>query len=258
VDGSCQFTANGYRIWSEQEKADLIEFYPKGGTVAVAPKMPDRTRAAINRQASKMHLHAPHVPPRPPSVHQPCPHTDEQIRRFYSAPIKRGSQRPFAKSIGKPPWYVRRRASELGVIVPRLRELPWSKEEIRILEANAGLGPVAVRKRLNRAGFIRSATGIEIKRKRLGLHAADERELAGIYTAKAIADGVGCNLTTVLRWINLGQLPASRRNGVDTASAHWDIHKKDFQRFLATYHQAIDLRKVDREWFFHMAFGDLL
>lgn len=234
----------------------MLEAYPSGGARAVQAALPWRTRAAINRKAGKMGITAPRKLPRPPSIHQPDPHIDDEIRRFYASPIKRGTYRAFCRGIGKPPWYVKRRAAALGVIVPRLRELPWSEAEVEILSEFVGYGAESIRARLKRAGFKRSITAIEIKRKRLQLNPAEERELAGFYDATTVASGCGVHLTSVLRWIRLGQLRA--KQNVEATGSPWRIAKRDLQRFLATYHQAVDLRKIDREWFMHMAFGDTL
>jgi excisionase family DNA binding protein len=64
----------------------------------------------------------------------------------------------------------------------------------------------------------------------VSLHKVSEPWTPVFISVGFIAKGCGVSNTTVLRWINAGQLPAFR-----LPSGHYRIESKDFSEFLSKY-----------------------
>ena len=245
------------RPWTAADDAIIAREYPDHGSSACIALMPWRTVAACHVRARKLGIKRVTFG-RGATVHIPDSDVDALIRKFYARPVKKNTLRPFAASINRPHWYVKRRAEQLGVIVPRIREPGWSPREIEFLEEWAGLTPTTIRKKLSKQGYKRTVTAIILKRKRLGMSARDERELSGLYTAAGVGRMLGTHTTTVLRWIRMSQLTAKRRRDDGAEHTEWDVTRDSLRRFLATYPQSVDLRMVDRDLFMDLAFGDCI
>ena len=111
---------------------------------------------------------------------------------------------------------------------------------------------------LRKAGYVRSATAVHVKRKRLKLGVAEERRAAGLYSAHELAELLGVDPKTVTRWIAQEGLPARRRGTARTArqgADEWEIPITKLGPWIRDHAQLLDLRKVDRFWFIDLAFG---
>ncbi|HPP07165.1 MAG TPA: hypothetical protein PLW88_07310, partial [Syntrophorhabdaceae bacterium] len=94
------------------------------------------------------------------------PEIDNLIREVYRTSTGNGEVKRLSERLNMPRWVIRRRAILLGVIEARIKEKPWSEQELHILEKNALYTPEIIQRKLKKAGFIRSIVAIQVKRKR--------------------------------------------------------------------------------------------
>jgi hypothetical protein len=172
----------------------------------------------------------------------------DAIREALLAEYQSHNSRELAARFGVPAWWIRHRAAELGVA--RTKEPRWSETDLDYLRAN-----------VHRTGWKRLATrlgrtivAVKLKAKRLHL-----LKVAGDgYTAHRLAGLIGCDGHKVDRWIARGMLAATRRQ-TDRVSVQggdaWLITDRAVREFLRDYPEEIDLRSVDRDWLFGVAFG---
>ena len=246
--------------WTDKMLEVMTTQYSVIGAQACQRILSDVTIRQVYNKAHEMGLRSPYNQgSAKKKIHEESPDVDAAIRRFYSNPIKRGTLAPFAMSINRPDWWVKRRASLIGATIRRTKPPIWSDPEEAILEENAALSPRTISKRLKAAGFNRTETAVSVKLRRQGISIVEERELAGIYSLVRVSQILGCDEATVRRWIRLSLLKAKTRNGGVTEATHsdrWAIKRSDLKSFLFRNPEAIDLRKVDRDLFLNMAFGD--
>lgn len=116
---------------------------------------------------------------------------DELIRKRYDSRTETITE--LARIFSVPRWAVRRRAGILGV--SRVKELPWSREEVTFLEGHYSKKSVFwLSKKLHR-----SVPAILMKKKRLGLRKTDEG-----YTLRMVCEGLGVDHHKVHYWIEQG------------------------------------------------------
>lgn len=239
----------GRRFWTGREEKLLREHFPSGGLAACLPHLPGRSAGAIYQHANVIGLVSPaaKIAPRGPRW-STTEHIDAFIRREYPASCEKGAVAALASRLGRPRWWVSRRAVALGLVPPRRKEAPWSAAELDIVGENGHRDPQAIGAILKRRGFARTATAIIVKLKRLGIDRADPDHM----TACQLAGVMGVDAKTVTRWIDKGWLKAGRR-GTDRVAAQggdqWWIHHKDVARFIVENTAAVDLRKVEKFWF---------
>lgn len=257
-----------FRYWTTTEIRALREAYPRGGMEAAQAAVPDRTMQAIYCKARELELQAP---PQPnghrggkKQKYVATPEIDEQIRAVYqditgNGTGKAGAVNDLARRLRLPRWWVCKRARNLGLTVPRFKEPNWTDAEDEILGATMHLKPTAVRSRLAKAGFRRSKTAISVRRKRVGLKAADAEFCGGgFYNANRLAGLLGVDAKTVGGWIRKGWLRAKRRGTERTAAQggdQWWIKRSDLRAFIRDNAARIDLKKVDQIWFIDFVFG---
>lgn len=245
----------GY-FWTTTEVATMRELYPKGGTKAVSAALPHRSLASIHAKAQTMGLRAPQTGctaglrfakkyPQSDSI-------DTMIREGYAAAKKKGFGLALAKRIGRPAWWVQKRAAALGVArTVRTRLDRWKPEELAIVEDYASCEPRIIAKKLKAAGFDRTPTAVGIILKRRGIDTSDPDS----WSARDLAVLLGVTDTAVRDWIERRGLPAKRRG--DGPTAKWVIRRESLRRWVATHQRFIDLRKVDQVWFLELAFGSV-
>ena len=242
--------------WTPAERALLAEAYTRGGYPAVRGLLPHRHERAIYAQAFQLGLSAPNGKPKgvPRVKYEVTPQLDEQIRLRYLRPLLPGDMERFARSIGRPSWWIQKRASAIGCVVPRLKPLPWSADEIELLELHAHKAVAVIRRIFKGRGFIRTeaSIGLQLKRRQI------DREHPDCWSAGALAQLLGVDPKTVTRWIHAEALPAKRRGTHRHERQGGDefvIERKKLRGWIATHQQLVDLRKVDRYWFMDLAFG---
>jgi excisionase family DNA binding protein len=177
---------------------------------------------------------------------------DARLVWLHQRPMGRGAIMEFAQRIGRPQWWVSRRARELGLKTPRFRELPWSPAEIALLHETAHIGTSNARVRLRKAGFDRSETAIHVKRVREGISVRQARQDAGIYNSNQVAELLGVDRKTATRWIHFGELRATRDG------ENYSIRESDLRTFIVNYPLRVELRKIpdsNRIWFIELLAG---
>lgn len=184
------------------------------------------------------------------------PEMDTMIRRMHFEKAgKRRTDLPsyaeYARRLRRPKHAVIRRARALGLMV-QPNEPAWSNEEIRLLQMWGWMTPAVIARRLKAAGYNRTAVGVALKRKRLRIHSGR----AWLY-ARELAEMLGVDSHKVARWVQLGLLYGNWREfepaETSAKSSHqgeWVFHEKAIRRFILMNPLEIDLRKVDRLWFF--------
>lgn len=236
------------RFWTTRELALLREHYPTGGVLACLPRLPGRSARAVYGMACKLRLPGPDTlrrEGRPRQRYSTSPQIDDAIRRGYPKATGVGAVVALAQAVGRPRWWVSRRAAALGLVAPRFRQPPWTDAEAEIVAGNAHRSPATIVRKLRRAGFERTETAVAVKVKRLGADTTDPDH----WTARGFAAVMGVDSTTVSAWIAKGWLQAKRRGTERTAAQggdQWWIHRKAARRFVLENLAAVDLRKVEK------------
>lgn len=234
------------RFWTGREEKLLRQHYPLGGVTACLEVLPGRTASSIYNRAGVLGLR---VPGAGGKVHerQAWETTDQIdaviIRAYQTRPTRRAVQH-CAQIVGRPRWWVSKRALKLGLVAPRFKEPAWAEAEIDLISSHAHRHPRTLQKMLRRAGFARTETAIVVKLKRLGADRTDPDHL----NANQLAGVMGVDRKTVAAWIAKGWLKAKRRKASDLDDFWW-IHRKDIRSFVIDNVAAVDLRKVDKFWF---------
>jgi hypothetical protein len=183
-------------------------------------------------------------------------HMDNLIRDLYRNKYSpcHGRVAKLAVQLNIPRWMVSRRALEINVLEPHIKEPEWTKQELHILELNALRTPVVIQRKLKLLGYHRSIYGIMLKRKRLRL---TSQQIKG--SARAVAECFGVDASTVAdQWIRKGLLKATRRGTARTAQQggdEWFIKERDIREFIIDNVGIIDFRKVDKFWLVNVLTG---
>lgn len=237
--------------WTTTELRRLREHYPVGG-VRLASMHLNRSPQAITIKANELRLKAPHGVGSAWGVIKPDPFTDQAIRDAYANGIERGTIRKLAVRLGRPYWWIARRARNLGLIVPRGSEPKWTELEYEIIATHAHLCVERISKILKQQGFTRSPTAIAGKLNRMDLQRRETRRFAGTYSAAHTARLFGVDQHTVARWIRMGKLkakPLGTKRTEDQNGDEWAIEASDIRAFAVDHPSAFDLRRVDQIWF---------
>lgn len=243
------------RAWTTVEERVLRETYGMPGGPRIAAEKIGRNIYAIYAHARKLGLRGVrYVPERRNGRRYSIePWIDREIERAYQSP-RRGAIAELAARVMRPRGWLKSRALALGIAVARIKEPPWSAEEIALLERLAHHRIETIAQKFRDAGFRRTPTAIAVKRKRLKLSIQDPDH----YTACQLAALMGVDVKVVTRWIAREGLRASRRGTLRTAQQGgdmWWIARSDLLRWMRDHAQLIDLRKVDRYWFLDLVLG---
>lgn len=180
----------------------------------------------------------------------------EQIKKLYQTKVGMTTTpviREYAKSVGYPNCRIKRYAQGQGWATRQKRDPDWSNEEKAILSRNAHYGLRGIQRKLKAAGFSRTITAINLKKKRMRLRAIQEG-----YSACQVAEGLGIDAHSVTRWIKQKRLRAMKRQTLRTARNGGDsYHIRDIwvRNFILENLSEIDLRKVDKYWFVDLLAG---
>jgi DNA-binding transcriptional ArsR family regulator len=237
--------AGGRRFWTTREIATLKRLWPN--LAALVEALPGRTTYGIYQKAAMVGLpkFGKRGGKRPPI--ETNDHIDAFIRRAYLEATSRGDIRRAALAIGRPRWWVSKRAMQLGVRLRRFSEPPWSDAEIEILHSHAHRSDGFIAAKLRNAGFERSPTAVRVKMNRIDA----DREDPSHRSACGLAKLFGVDQRTVSRWIDRGLLRAKRKgtNRVDSQGGDiWWIADKDVRAFVVQNVGIIDMRKADKFW----------
>jgi hypothetical protein len=241
------------RFWTAREIKILREHYPTAGLEACVPLLPGRTLYAIYQKASQEGL----IPSKargafPRQRWLSSPQIDAAITQMMQGAPKEGEIKKLARTLGRPYWWVGRRARRLGLTPPRFKEPPWSEAEDEFIAGRAGLSPDIIARHMRGAGYVRTPTAIAVRLKRLHQPTGRNADLSH-YTAGGLAKLFGVDVSVVAKgWIRKGLLVAGRRGTERTAAQGGDeywIDVRDVRRFVIENPHAVDLRKVDKFWF---------
>ncbi len=175
------------------------------------------------------------------------PEIHEAIVRVYQRDTGNGQVAALALRLNYPRWKITRYAIQAGLIAKQKKEPDWNEREINILGLNAHRCPEIIQRKLKARGFIRSVTGIVLKRKRMRLL----RSLDGI-SARSLADCLGVDAHFITRAINAGRLKAEQRGTHRTEVQGGDIYyikEKAIKEYILNWINEIDIRKVSKHWF---------
>jgi hypothetical protein len=228
------------RFWTTREEKILRESYPAGGVPVCVPLLPGRTASSIYNRANLLKLRSPFS-----GGHNfrekrwaSNDHIDAAIRRTYEAKPEKRAILKLAATLQRPRWWVSKRAARLGLVQPRFKAPPWTQAENAVLAEYGTIGLHALRKRLKRAGYTRTETAIAVQLKRLHITRKDPDRSS----ARAFSELMGVDIKTVTRWIDSGWLLAKGKDP-------YIITRPAARRFIGENAAAVDLRKVDKEWF---------
>ena len=239
----------GKRYWTGHEEKVLREHFPTGGPAACMARLPGRSAGAIYQHANMLGLGSkkPQGGPRGPRW-TTNDSIDAIIKRAYAADTSKGAVNALARRIGRPRWWVSKRAVALGIVPPRSKEPVWTEAELELVANHAHKDPRTIRTILKRHGYTRTATAIVVKVKREGIDRTDPDHM----TATQLAGVMGIDRNTVARWIEKGWLKAVRRGTARVEAQggdQWWIKRRDVARFVVDNAAAVDIRKVEKFWF---------
>lgn len=196
--------------------------------------------------------------------HQFTEEIDNQLREIYSRPAARfgGNNfrakgkgvKAYAAELGIDHWILIKRASELGIA--RVKEKPWSDDELAALREWAHFSPTNIWKRFKERGFKRTEASIACMRKKM--HALKG---APWYSGNALAALMGVDQHMVMtNWVPKGLqfiLKGTTRNrSPKQISGDTRLyHASEIRRFFIEHPEEIDLLKVDKYWFLEMITG---
>lgn len=244
------------RFWKTTEDALLREHYTTHG--------PEYCTTLLGRSTSSVYsrAHALGLKP-PPVVRKGGPrmrwHTTEEIdaliRAAWLDPDKGYALRA-AIQVGRPKWWVCKRAIALGLAQPVLRQPEWTPAEDELVRSLAHLAPANIARKMKAAGHPRSPAAVTVRLKRLGVSRRQARLDEGVLSANQLAGVMGVDVKTVLRWIERENLPAVRRqmNDDEASRGSYEIAAPRLRSWLAGHAALVDLRKVDKYWFFDLVF----
>lgn len=238
-------------FWTTPEIKIIKEHYPAGGAAACAALLPNRTIKAIQQQARLNQVYYRDHQPRPRRLWSSTAQIDRAIAAAYARPADKADLKRLAADLGRPYWWIKKRAMLLGLAQARLsdnREPEWSAAEVALLEKHAHKMPDVIARIFRANGYRRTATAIVVKRRRLGCDTVDIDH----YTVNQLAREFGIDSHVVTRWIDKGWLKAERRGTKRVAvqgGDQWWIKRRHVRDFVAESVAVIDLRKVDKVWF---------
>lgn len=181
------------------------------------------------------------------------PEMHERIRDVYQNVTGNGEVRELGRALGLPRWKLTRYAISQGWLARHRKEPVWTETEVNILEQSAHFSLPVIQRRLKKAGFARTEIGIQVKRKRMRYPA----NLKG-QSALATAGCFGVTEKNITAWIKKGWLKAGRRGTARTAAQggdQWFIKERAIRKFVISYVEVIDFRKVDKFWLVDLLAG---
>lgn len=237
------------RFWTTTELATIRKHYSTGGVMECLVHLPWRSRQAIYQQARLMGLKAPGVT----GVRRYYPqddHIDQQIRFLHQKPPTKGCVAALARRVGRPQWWISKRARDLGLTTPKFRDPEWSAAELDLLQTTSDLTVERARLRFRAAGFERTATAIAVKRQRAGISRLGDR--TGWYRTGELSALLGYCRDQAGRWIAQGLLKCKREG-----EFRW-VSDSQLRDFIVNHPMQIELRRIpagNQPWFVEMLSG---
>jgi hypothetical protein len=177
------------------------------------------------------------------------PEMDERIKEIYTPPYVRGLVVQQARAWGIKTEYVTHRARALGFnpLSWSIASKKWSAEEVRLLRSVPHKNSREASQYLKRKGYRRTPDACSTFRLRDGWKASKERDPTDIgYSAKAVAELIGVEPGTILRFIRLGYISA-KRDMQEQGVAH-RISQKSLYEFMVNHVHRWEPAKADKYW----------
>lgn len=191
-------------------------------------------------------------------IHELTPAIETELRKVYSLPFKNKKRQEVgipsiadaARDLKVPAHTLKKFARELGLT--RTKDLPWSEEEIKILDEQGYKSTAGLARIFRQKGFKRTEVAIQLMRARRRSHKASP-----FFSLSAIARLFGVDGHLVTDWVEKGWLKAeykeTRKNKGDDHRGDTRVADKDsIYRFVVAHPESFDLRRVDQLWFLHM------
>lgn len=231
--------------WLAREDAVLTaddNYRLRGGTWCLE-RLPGRTLTAIHQRAYRLGLTTCTTARRIETT----PAVDAIITTAYRGTRPPGFVERAARQVGRPEWWVSRRASELG-LVPALGRLPWDEKELDYAAGRPLLSATKLCCLMREHGWHRRPAEITQMRRQGRLPSADE----DLISVEDLADLFGVSNKTVLAWIHDGALVARRRGaGSGLTGKGFLIHERDIAAFVVGFPTRVSLTKLEpnKVWF---------
>lgn len=240
-------------LWRTTEVSTLRALYPAGGSTEVHAALPHRSLSAIRAKAGALGV-ACHKPSteglRFARKYLPSEYLDQRIRDGYAAARSKGDFARLADALGRPRWWVQKRAAALGVTRTNQTRLDaWRQEEVALVERWASCTLPVIRRKLAQAGHTRSETAIAVKLKRLRVDRTDP----DAWAPADLAQLLGVDPNTVRDWIDRRGLQAEERAAGQQKRLL--VRRKALRAWIKLHPRHIDLRRVDQPWFMDLVLG---
>jgi hypothetical protein len=199
------------RFWTAREDAIMRRWYPTGGMAACSLRLPAHhtSRCSIYARAYLLGL--------------------------YRSPG--GGQLPR--------WWVTKRATRLGLVMPHKKEPPWTRAETALMRKVPLHDLDKCAEIFRKHGFRRSPTAIKVRAVRLDI----SRRYRETLSAGAAAPIIGFDNKTVTTMCIAGEIKATRRKSrrlPQQGGAPWSITPKDLRAYVLANLERVDLRKVEK------------
>jgi excisionase family DNA binding protein len=178
------------------------------------------------------------------------PEMDLRIRQLYTPPYIRGQVAQQARQWKCGTSDIVRRRNQLEIpslITPKPRKT-WTQQEIIIVKENPHLSNNELRIALQRNGYERKQSAVQSFRLRSGWRSKLERDEISVgYTAQELAQIMGVQNKTVLRWIKSGELKARAEGGIQRCGC-WRIKPSAVKQFMINYVHRWNPGSIDKFW----------
>lgn len=238
------------RFWTKAENALLRRYYPKLGILCAVHLPPHHSsRSSIYLQAHKLGLSAPRKKGGgPKDVIVPPAGIDDILRREYELQDgkKRGAINAIADKLKLPRWWVTKRATKLGLVMPHKKEPPWTAAENALMRRVPLHDVEKCAEIFRQHGFARSPTAIMVHAKRINV----SRRFREGFTGTAASAVIGFDNKTLTQMCVAGEIKATRlatdRRLPQQGGKRWVIKPADLRRYVLDHLERIDLRKVEK------------
>lgn len=240
--------------WLTTELAILRQHYGRGSK-AVQALLPWRTLGCIRSKANAEGLRGNRqttLGQRWERRYEPRADIDQMIREGYIHATAKGDIKRLAERIGRPAWWVQKRAASMGVTrTNRTRLDAWTPEELAIVERYAVATIEVIAAKLRRAGFVRTPTAVCLVLKRRQI----DRNDPDVWSAQELGPMFGVDPSTVVDWIQRRGLVAKKWG--TGATNRYMVHRRELRRWIVRNSGYVDLRRVDKAWFWDVMFGEV-
>lgn len=243
---------NGY-FWTTLEISMLRELYPQDGGIDKLRELLGRSRQSITQRANILGLKAPRQKSTF-TARATDAEADTKIKALYGSNPQRGDIGRLAEELNRPRLWVCRRALKLGLSKAKVKEPDWHEQELDILYEHHFKRTDAIKSILLDAGFRRSETAIDLKRRRMKLGCKRDDS----YSTTDLAALLGVSHKTVIYWIEILGLKATRKSTNRTneqGGNPYEILASSFRLWVFNNAARVDLCKADKYWFIDLMKG---